>query len=44
MILPKRLWLSRARFEGKSGIFLQVQYFQGIFKLYPAYLLPKVLF
>ncbi len=31
MILPKRLWLSSTRFEGKTEIFLQIQYFQSIF-------------
>jgi hypothetical protein len=30
MILPKRLWLNRTHFDGKTGIFFKIQHFQVI--------------
>jgi hypothetical protein len=43
MILPMRLSLNRTHFEGKTGIFFEIQYFQSILHPQPAYLLPKQL-
>jgi hypothetical protein len=31
MILPKRLWLNRTRFEGETGIFFKMQYFREFY-------------